>query len=106
MTKALVTIAPEAIAEAVKIAVWWNLNRPAAPRLFQIELDRVVSLLAEQPDIGRRVRARGRPALRVLTLLRTRYLVFYEYRADTGDVIVTRIRHGHRRPLAKPSRRR
>lgn len=31
MAKVVVTIAPEAIAEALKIATWWNRNRPAAP---------------------------------------------------------------------------
>jgi hypothetical protein len=36
-----VIIAPEAVIEVSESAAWWNENRPAAPRLFQIELDRV-----------------------------------------------------------------
>ena len=54
-------IAPEAVAEVVVIATWWNENRPAAPRLFQTELDRAVLRLAERPEIGPKVRVRGRP---------------------------------------------
>ena len=105
MAKAVVTIAPEAIAEALKIATWWNRNRPAAPRLFQLELDRAIATLVEQPELGRRLRAPGRGSLRALTLPRTRYVVFYEYRSDKSEVILTRIRHGHRRPLAGTTRR-
>lgn len=104
MAAAVVTIAPRVIAEAVMIATWWRRHRPAAPRLFQIELDEALLLLANHPDCGRRVRARGRSNLRVLTLLRTRYLVFYELIPQPLEVVVTRIRHGHRRPLAKHRR--
>ena len=43
-----VIIAPEAMAEVVMIATWWNENRPAAPRLFQTELHRAVLRLAER----------------------------------------------------------
>lgn len=101
---AVVTIAPRVVAEVATIARWWREHRPAAPRLFQTELDEALLLLAEQPDRGRRVRARRRPNLRVLTLLRTRYLVFYELIPRPLEVIVTRVRHGHRRPLAKHRR--
>jgi hypothetical protein len=70
-----VIIAPEAVIEVSEIAIWWNENRPAAPRLFQTELDRAVLRLAVRPEVGPRVRVRGRPGLRVLTLQRTGYLV-------------------------------
>ena len=72
-----VIIAPEAVSEVTEIAAWWTEHRPAAPRLFQTELDRAVLKLAERPEVGPRVRVRGRPGLRVLTLQRTGYLVFY-----------------------------
>jgi plasmid stabilization system protein ParE len=101
---AVVTIAPRVIMEVTTIARWWRRNRPAAPRLFQTELDDALLLLAEHPESGRRVRARGRPNLRALTLLRSRYVVFYELVPRPLEVIVTRVRHGHRRPLAKHRR--
>lgn len=99
-----VWIAPQVIAEVAVIARWWRKQRPAAPRLFQTELDQALLLLAEHPDAGRRVRARGRPNLRALTLARTRYVVFYELTPPPIEVIVTRVRHGHRRPLARHRR--
>jgi plasmid stabilization system protein ParE len=94
-----VTIAPEAVAETAAIASWWNDHRPAAPRMFQTELDRAVLLLAEQPEIAPRVRARGRPNLRVLTLRRSGYLVFYELDVAARRVTVVRVRHARRRPV-------
>lgn len=92
-------IAPEAMIEVTEIAAWWNKNRPAAPRLFQTELDRAVLKLVERPEIGPRVRVRGRPGLRVLTLRRTGYLVFYQLDAAEKHVIIVRVRRGHRRPF-------
>jgi hypothetical protein len=41
-----VIIAPEAVIEVSEIAIWWNEDRPAAPRLFQTELDRALLRLA------------------------------------------------------------
>ena len=92
-------IAPEAVIEVSEIAAWWNAHRRAAPRLFQIELDHAVLRLAERPEVGPKVRVRGRPGLRVLTLRRTGYLVFYQFDAIEKQVIVVRVRRGHRRPI-------
>jgi plasmid stabilization system protein ParE len=94
-----VIIAPEAVAEVVAIATWWNENRPAAPRLFQLELDRALLLLAESPQIGPKVRVRGRPGLHVFVLQRSGYLVFYRLDAEAMRVTVARVRRGHRRPI-------
>lgn len=94
-------IAPEAVIEVTEIATWWNKNRPAAPRLFQSELDRAVLRLAERPEVGPKVRVRGRPGLRVLTLQRTGYLVFYQLDAAEKQVSIVRVRRGHRRPIHK-----
>jgi plasmid stabilization system protein ParE len=94
-----VIIAPEAVIEVTEIALWWNRNRPAAPRLFQTELDRAVLKLSERPEIGPKVRVRGRPGLHVLTLRRTGYLVFYQLNVVEKQAIVVRVRRGHRRPI-------
>jgi plasmid stabilization system protein ParE len=94
-----VIIAPEAMEEALIIASWWNKNRPAAPRLFQRELDRALLRLAETPEIAPRVRVRGRPGLRVITLQRSGHLVFYQLDEKAKQVIVARVRSGHRRPI-------
>lgn len=68
-----VIIAPEAVLEVAKAAAWWNKNRPAAPRLFQAELDRALLRLADGIEVGPRVRVRGRRGLYVLVLQRTGY---------------------------------
>jgi len=94
-----VIIAPEAVLEVTKAATWWNTNRPAAPRLFQIEMDRAVLRLAEGPEVGPRVRVRGRRGLHVLVLQRTGYLVFYQVDIAAKRVNVVRVRRGHRRPI-------
>ncbi|MEO7734504.1 MAG: type II toxin-antitoxin system RelE/ParE family toxin [Kofleriaceae bacterium] len=94
-----VIIAPEAVIEVSEIAMWWNENRPAAPRLFQTELDRAVLRLAERPEVGPKVRVRGRLGLRVLALQRTGYLVFYQLDPGEKQVVVVRVRRGHRRPI-------
>ena len=94
-----VIIAPEAVAEVVAIATWWNKNRLAALKVFQLELDRALLVLAESPQIGPKVRVRGRPGLHVLVLQRSGYLVFYKLDTETMQVTVARVRRGHRRPI-------
>lgn len=94
-----VIIAPEAVEEVLVIAAWWNKHRPAAPRLFQVELDRALLRLVERPEIGPRVRMRGRTGMRVITLQRSGYLVFYELDEEAKQVSVARVRRGHRRPI-------
>ena len=34
------------------VAKWWGANRPAAPRLFDDELDALVERLKSKPDLG------------------------------------------------------
>jgi plasmid stabilization system protein ParE len=101
MVAAGVTIAPEAIEEVVRIAAWWSKHRPQAPRLFLVELDAALALLARQPESGPRVKARGRSRLRCITLRRSGYVVFYELFVETRRVVVVRARHGRRRPLRR-----
>lgn len=94
-----VIIAPEAAAEAAVIAAWWNENRPAAPRLFQTELDCALVRLSEQPGIGPKVRVRGRSDVHALVLQRSGYLMFYQTDVTAKQIVVVRIRRGHRRPI-------
>jgi plasmid stabilization system protein ParE len=94
-----VIIAPEAAAEIAVFASWWNANRPAAPRMFQTELDRALLRLAERPEVGPKVRMRRRTDVHALVLQRSGYLVFYQLDEDAKQVIVVRVRRGHRRPI-------
>ncbi len=94
-----VTVSPEAVAEVVRIATWWRENRPAAPRLFQNELDDALVLIAEQPEIGTRARSKRVGNARIVELRRSRYRVFYQVLPLTREVLVVHVRHGNRRPL-------
>jgi plasmid stabilization system protein ParE len=94
-----VVVAPEALVEIVQIAAWWSENRPRAPRLFQIELDDLLSLLAAQPEIGVRARSRRVGNARVVEMVRSRYRVFYQIVPAACRVLVVHVRHGRRRQL-------
>jgi plasmid stabilization system protein ParE len=91
MARYAVTLAPEAVAQAIRIASWWRRHRHAAPRLFQLELDTALTHLAEHPAIGRRADSRRIRNARVL-LLRRSY-VFYQVDPVAHEVLVKRQRN-------------
>lgn len=92
---------PRALADMQKVAKWWRTNRTSAPRLFQNELDRALVLIAAHPDIGARSRLRAYPGARTYLLRKSGYVVIYNVDHDAEVVAIARIRHTHRRPLAK-----
>src|SRR5262249_35265795 len=94
-----VTLAPEAVVEAIRIATWWRRNRRAAPRLFQLELDASLAHPAAPPPSALRAASRRIRNARVLLLRRSGYLVFYQVDAAAHAVLVVHIRHARRRPL-------
>lgn len=53
MAGCTVWVAASADAEARRISRWWAKNRPAAPRLFQLELARAIEMIEAHPEIGR-----------------------------------------------------
>jgi plasmid stabilization system protein ParE len=87
------------------IARWWRRNRPAAPRLFDDELDAALTAIAEHPEIGPRARLRGHPSGRFYVLPRTGYVVFYLADVPRGEVTVVRVRHVRQRPIKRTRRR-
>jgi plasmid stabilization system protein ParE len=93
-----VTLAPEAVVEAIRIATWWRRNRRAAPRLFQLELDAALVHLADHPAIGRRADSHRIHNARVLLLRRSGYIVFYQVDTAAHAVLIVHIRHARRRP--------
>ena len=48
------------------INLWWLRHRDKAPTLFEDELTRALSLLAEAPQLGARVRSRRADVRRLL----------------------------------------
>lgn len=94
-----VVVAPEVVAEVVRIVAWWQENRPAARRLFRDELDDALALLADHPEIGARATGRRLRGARRLVLRRSRYLLFCRVHAETQQVHVLLVRHARRRPI-------
>ena len=100
-----VGVLPRALADIERIAKWWNKNRPAAPRLFQQELDLAFINIAAQPEIGHKVGLRAYPGARTYLLRRSGYVVIYNVDDVAGVVAIARVRHARRRPLARAKSR-
>ena len=72
----------------ITVAVaWWAANRPAAPDAISQELDRILSLLCMQPEIGARARRVKLSGVRRVTLTRIRYYLYYRAADDALQVL-------------------
>jgi hypothetical protein len=58
-------------------AEWWRTNRPKAPNALREDLDRALSLLAIQPNVGSRARNAKLQDVRRVHLVRIRYDLYY-----------------------------
>jgi addiction module RelE/StbE family toxin len=92
---------PRALADVQRVAKWWRTNRPSAPRLFQNELDLALLRIAAHPEIGASIQLRVYPDARTYLLRKSGYVVLYNVDDAAGVVAIARVRHTHRRPLAK-----
>ncbi len=82
-----IEIQPEAQEQLVVLDQWWRSHRPAASSLVFDELDRVIGLLANNPEIGRKYTHGGLSNIRCLRLRKTPYFIYYHY--ETGADVVT-----------------
>jgi hypothetical protein len=66
---------PRAAEDAAAIDAWWKRNRPAAPNLFEDELEEVVGLLLDAPTLGSLADPSDDdfPGVRRAVMRRTRY---------------------------------
>ena len=64
-----IEITDDAQAQIAAVEAWWAENRPAAPGAVLEELDRILSLLVVQPDMGTRARRAALSGVRRVTLL-------------------------------------
>ena len=87
---------PRAAEDAAAIDAWWKRNRPAAPKLFEDELEEVVGLLLDAPTLGSLADPSDDdfPGVRRAVMRRTRYYVYYRVRGATLEVLA--IWHGSR----------
>lgn len=74
-------------------STWWRANRSKAPYLFDDELDRVLALLRERPEIGAPYKHRIQ-GVRKMRIWKTPYLVFYRYDPQQRVVEIMSVRSG------------
>lgn len=86
-------IAPRAREQIAVIGLWWRANHEAASGLFSDELATALEELMLRPQSGNAyTKHRGVPIRRVL-LSKTRYHVYFSYRADQHFVEVRAVWH-------------
>ena len=76
-----------AVQEIDAIDEWWRTNRPLAPALFAVELERAVYALTLMPTLGARAHNERARDVRRLLLRRTRYHIYYRVRRGALEVL-------------------
>lgn len=72
-----VVIERRAASEIDEIDTWWRANRPAAPELFRLELQRCLRAIAVMPSLGARASNVAALEVRRVLLASSRYHVYY-----------------------------
>jgi plasmid stabilization system protein ParE len=77
-------------------AVWWRLNRPAAPDALEADLVAASKLVAEQPLCGVVIPSRRFSGVRRIHLARIGYHLYYRMAPRLGQVQVVAFWHARR----------
>lgn len=96
---------PLAEEHLAQVHAWWCENRHDAPDMVLDEYDRIVALLAVQPEIGRRYVRRGTRNVRWILMHGTEHKLFYHYAPGGTVVSIIAIWGGMRKggpPIALP----
>jgi plasmid stabilization system protein ParE len=83
-----VRFTPRARQRALAIAKWWRTNRPAAPDLFERELDEVKRRLAEQPELGLVYEKVGDVVMRRVLLPKSEQHLYWAVDKATKSIVV------------------
>jgi len=73
--------------EIEEIDEWWRANRPSAPDLFLVELERMLSAVVLMPTLGAPAKSKRARDVRRLLLRQTRYHVYYRVRGGALEVL-------------------
>lgn len=87
-------LASRDIASAV---AWWRVNRPLAPLCFEEELSAALSRIEENPFSAPAAKELRLKSFRWLSLLETRYFLYYRVNETRDQVEVLRLWHMSRR---------
>ena len=80
-------VSRRAAREIERVVQWWVANRPAAPGAVRKELERVLALLVEQPDLGSPVPQTSSPGVRRFHIDRIHYWVYFRTRNERLEVL-------------------
>jgi hypothetical protein len=89
--KIRVEIDDEAEAQFANLDRWWRENRKAATEQLADELDRILLLLSETPDVGVQVNRRGIKHVRSVPIWKTPYLIYYEHIPGSGVATIVSV---------------
>jgi plasmid stabilization system protein ParE len=91
-----IEIGKRATRQVERASNWWQENRPAAPLLFEQELEDALNRLLTMPNLGMRYPTARHPGLRRLLLPRTEYHLYFAVERD-GMVLAIHSLWGARR---------
>jgi len=89
-----IRVTRRADAHIERAAVWWEQNRPSAPRALEDELTEAFSLLSSQPGIGAPALNAKTKDVRRVHLARVHYYLYYRVRG--GEVQILALWHTSR----------
>jgi plasmid stabilization system protein ParE len=75
-------LAPRALAEAKRKKTWWRKNRPAAPDLFEDELNVTLDAILATPALGTDYPSRFEVKVRRVLMPKTRNHVYFTVKDD------------------------
>jgi plasmid stabilization system protein ParE len=70
-----------------EIDAWWKQNRPAAPDMFLLELQKTLAVVALVPTLGAPARSERVPNVRRVVMRKTQYHLYYRVRDETLEVL-------------------
>jgi len=82
VTRRPVLISADAEAQLIAIRSWWLSNRPAAPGIFDRELDAAIVVIGKAPGAFPVYRREGDDDVRRALLPKSRYAVYFSVEAD------------------------
>jgi toxin ParE1/3/4 len=97
----LLKVSKRALRDLSAAAAWWRANRPAAPDLFDEEVERALTLIEAQPLVAQEALDSKLKGVRRIVLQGTRYLLYYRVREERSEVEVLRLWHASRSPPKK-----
>ena len=91
-----VTYSPRALAQVDEIFSYIARDNPAAAKTLVARIEHLTALLGNVPRLGR---ATDHPDVRILSVPRYPYVIFYRILAERDEIRILRVRHTARRPL-------